>query len=141
MRRIEEHNYEAPIEEYPGYVGIETEGYLSFIKELQFLEDTWNQFRTTFLDSNRDAITLTFVCEGVTFEVEVDEENCWRLANVLDQLPSFEVLVDDGPPDAGPAAGRTFVFTLADGFGMTQLIGIARALEGAMRGRGDKSAC
>ena len=32
------------------------------------------------------------------------------ITRILDQLPTIDVYVDSGPPDAGPAAGGTYLF-------------------------------
>jgi hypothetical protein len=38
-----------------------------------------------------------------------------EIASLLDQLPTVKVCIDNGPPNAGPASGPTYVFFIADG--------------------------
>jgi hypothetical protein len=37
------------------------------------------------------------------------------LVDILDKLPTVKVLIDKGPPDAGPASGGMIVFFSAEG--------------------------
>ena len=43
------------------------------------------------------------------------------VAQILDQLPTVTVRIDNGPPNAGPASGGICVFFIADGVSETQL--------------------
>jgi len=134
MRQIEAMDYEVPIEEYPGYLGCEIEREVSFIRELAFLEGAWMDFQSAYLSGGMEPTTIkvTGADVGVT-HILVNEENCWVLAQLLDQIPGFEVLIDDGPSDASPAAGRTFVFALSPHWTLSSLLGVAQGLEIAFK--------
>ena len=54
-------------------------------------------------------------------------------ARILDQLPTVNVFLDSGPPDAGPASGGTCVFFIADGVSGRELEASIIALATAVR--------
>jgi hypothetical protein len=119
---------ETPIEELPGYVGHTWDGEFCPGPELELLGSfDWDAYRELIDETNRPR-RLALVLAGGTLGMSVDAYD--GIASLLDQCPSVDAWLDEGPPDPGPASGSGCIFTIADGATFEQLeheMGILRA--------------
>jgi hypothetical protein len=134
MHRINDWNYETPIDEYPGFLGYELDGMVTMVDALQHLATTWVHFQVGYKATDQEPVEISVRSRNMSYAVTIDADNHWSFANILDQIPAFEVLIDDGPPDAGPAAGRTYVFVMGAGWSYADVKGIAEGLRIALNG-------
>ena len=124
-------DYETPIEEFPGYLGMEWDREFRPGPELVGLDtELWKTYIGMLVEENFSR-TLTLHLPTGIIKVSVNPHE-W-LAHVLDQLPAFNVYVDRDPPDAGPAAGIGYIFTLAGESSIDDVRVMIRALSEAIR--------
>ena len=124
-------DYERPIETCPGYLGHYFDGDFHAETELQPLQsfDFW-KYGELIDDQGRERrLTLT-LASGVS-EIAVSAYD--GIVRVLDQLPTVKVYLDNGPRDAGPASGGTYVFFTAEGVSESDLRESIDALALALR--------
>ena len=123
-------DYERPIETYPGYLGLTYDGTFLTEPELQPLQGFEFGKYSELVDSlggeRRLGVHLASGPTTILFNAYND------IAQILDQLPTVKVLLDNGPPDAGPASGGTCVFFIADGVSKTDLSASIAALATAL---------
>ncbi len=105
---------ERPIETYPGYLASVWDG--TFVSEpiLKPLEGFDFRKYSELVDDDGGqrqlSVALDWRIVPILFTAYDD------VARTLDQLPTIKVYLDNGPPDAGPASGGTYLFFIADDF-------------------------
>lgn len=125
---------ETPFEEYPGFLALEWDESDLFteIKELlDFWRETWSVYTDTLIDEDLERDLVVHLPSG-PIPIHIPADN--KLAVVLDQLPAFDVYLDSGPPDAGPASGSGYVIFLADQASTEEIKSTIEALADAIRG-------
>ena len=122
-------DYETPIEELPGYLGYTWDGEFVTGSELQCVKDfDWGSFAELL----EEAGDLTLAVEISGADVPVIVRPYGDLAFILDQLPTITVFRDLGPPDAGPASGSGYIFTMKDGVSTSAVVDSAAALRAGL---------
>jgi hypothetical protein len=110
MKKDESGDYETPVEEWPGYIGMSWDGQLSLEPELQKLDEfDWDAYRDLAPTEERElSVHLRTGARRIKWDINSD------IALLLDELPSIDVTMDSGPEDAGPASGSGYIFCLAN---------------------------
>jgi hypothetical protein len=107
-------DYETPLEEYPGYLGLTWDGEFNAADEaLRPLGEFDLQRYSELVDEHGITRHLKIDLPSGSISVVFDAYN--DFAHILDQLPTIKVYRDNGPPDAGPASGAGYLFFIADG--------------------------
>jgi hypothetical protein len=106
------------IEDYPNWLGTSWDNELRTIGGIRSLSEIdWSSLNEFIDDEASERDSRGF---GM-FKINLDgkEVNVCAYddpAFLLDQIPSVDVRQDDGPPDAGPAAGRGYHFFVSEGY-------------------------
>jgi hypothetical protein len=115
METWQSDDYERPLETYPGYIGLYFDGTFDPEPALQPLKDfdftaygrlIWKHER-----GRGHRLNVQLPTGPLTLLINEGD----HLPDVLDQLPTVKVYVDEGPLDGGPASGGTILFFIADG--------------------------
>ena len=125
-------DYERPIETYEGYLGHWFDGSLFAEPELaplaKFDFDKYTELVEECCDGERQ-LSIALPSGPITISYSAYD----GIVEILDQLRTVKVCIDNGPPDAGPASGATVVFFIADGISKSELensiTAVAKALE------------
>lgn len=118
-----------PVEETPGYVGHVFDGDFMAGEELKSLSDfDWSFYSIMADEFDKQDRKLVFKDKGSTLELIVDATS---IEDIIGSLPSVEALYDC-PPDQGPAGGSGYIFVVANGFSITDVLGAASALKKAL---------
>jgi hypothetical protein len=104
---------ERPLESYPGYLGVLYDGSFICEPELAILRSFDFREYSELVDQHGGKRLLKVPLPSGVATVEFESYD--DLARILDQLPTIEVRLDLGPPDAGPASGGLYVFFVAAG--------------------------
>lgn len=129
MRKFECDDYETPIELYPGYIGCTWDGQFTAGTELQALTDfDWRNFNDLLDEIGSLKVRVPLRGEALFIDVEAYDD----IAFILDQMPTIDVWQDNGPPDAGPASGAGYVFTISDSTTLDELHESVAALRRAL---------
>ena len=130
MELWESDDRERPIETYPGYLGLSYDGSIDLQPELAALEDFDFQEYNNFVEGNGRR-QLSVALSSGTFSIVLEDSA--DISNILDQLPTVKVYLDNGPPDAGPASGGICLFFIADGTSEDELKVSIAALATALK--------
>lgn len=106
-------DYERPFETYPGYLGHFFDGDFHAEPELKPLQSFDFRKYGELLEEHGGERQLRLPLASGVSEISIAAYD--HIVHVLDQLPTIKVCLDNGPPDAGPASGGTYVFFVADG--------------------------
>ena len=131
MEIWESDDYERPIETYPGYLGYYFDGSLELEPELQRLATIYlNGYDQNFVENSRKiSLSLKSGNIKISFEGSGYEDD---FIEILDQLPTVRVVIDNGPPDAGPASSGSIIFFQAASVSGDELRSSVDALAGAL---------
>src|SRR5271157_1976985 len=99
-------DYERPIESYPGYLGHAFDGDINAQSELAPLLDFDFRKYSELVDGCGGERHLNVVLPSGRIAISFNAYD--GIVAILDQLPTVKVLLDNGPPDAGPASGGTY---------------------------------
>lgn len=131
ITRFPSDDYETPIEEFPGYLGMEWDREYCPGPEMQELDEAlWREYGGELMDKNISRELQLHLPTGAIV-VRVDPDDC--LAHLLDQLSAFTVYEDRGPSDAGPASGMGYIYTLAKSATMADVHFSVKTLARAIR--------
>jgi hypothetical protein len=106
------------IEDYPNWLGTSWDNELRTIESIRSLSEIdWLSLGEVIdaIAPERDSRGFGIVkinLDGKEIRVCAYDDP----AILLDQIPSIDVRQDDGPPDAGPAAGRGYHFFVNEGY-------------------------
>jgi hypothetical protein len=105
-------DYETPIEEYPGYLGLIWDGTFLAGEELRPLKGLDLLRYSELVDEHGGMrhLKLTLATGSTTITFKAYDE----IAHILDQLPTVTVYQDYDPPGAGPASGTGYYFFIGD---------------------------
>jgi hypothetical protein len=131
MEIWENDDYETPVEQYPGYLGVAWEGTLLAGTELQPLTSLDLRRYSELVDERGGERQLNIDLPSSKLTILFRAYD--SIADILDQLPSVRVYLDNGPPDGGPASGGTHVFFLAEQVTETDLEASIAALVTALK--------
>ena len=94
----------------------------------QLAKFDWSAYRDLAPKDNREiSLDLASGRKLIKFDVYCD------VAQLLDALPSIDVVHDSGLPDDGPASGSRYIFCLADGTNLEALEADLSALVAALQ--------
>lgn len=134
VRIFQTDDYETAIEEQlPAFLALEwDEGDLfTYTEELRhFWKETWSAYSRTLVAEYLERDLIVHLASGPT-RIHVLPDGI--LALVLDQLAAFDVYLDRGNPDAGPAGGSGYIICLADAASMEEVKSTIEALADAIR--------
>jgi hypothetical protein len=124
-------DYERPIETYPGYLGLTYDGDFLAQPELLPLKEFDLRTYSELVDEHGGTrqVKLRLPTGPITIQFNAYDD----ISNILDQLPTVKVYLDNGPPDAGPASGGTCLFFIADDVGEFELKTSIAALATALK--------
>jgi len=111
-------DYETPIEEYPGYRGLTYDGTFLAGTALQTLTTIDLLKYSELVDEHGGDRRLDVALPSG--DVSILFRAYDSIAEILDQLPTVKVYLDNGPPDGGPASGGICYFFIADGVTETE---------------------
>lgn len=109
---------ETPFEEYPGYLGYSWDGDFHAEFELAPLSDFDFLKYSELIDDRGGERQLNVVLPSGPITISFNAYD--EIANILDQLPTVNVRLDNPPVDS-PASGTLCVFFIADGISKTEL--------------------
>jgi hypothetical protein len=101
-------DYETPIEEYTGYLGLTFDGTFSAETPLQPLTSIDLRKYSELVDEHGGERRLNIALPSGKIAILFRAYD--SIAHILDQLPTVKGYLDNGPPNAGPASGGTCVF-------------------------------
>jgi hypothetical protein len=123
-------DYETPIEDYPGYLGLSCDGTFLCGTELKPLESDFSEYSELVDESGgerRLSIALPSGDVAISFSAYDD------IAETLDQLPTVRVNLHNDPAGAGPASSVVYSFFIEDGVSQTELEPGVAALVAALK--------
>jgi hypothetical protein len=109
---------ETPMEDYPGYLGYSYDGDFHAETELAPLSDFDFRKYSELVDECGGERRLNVVLPSGPITILFNAYD--DIANILDQLPTVNVRLDNSPDDS-PASGSLCVFFIADGVSETEL--------------------
>jgi hypothetical protein len=124
-------DYETPIEDYPGYRGLTYDGTFLAETALQPLTTIDLTKYSELVDEHGGERRLNVALPSG--EVSILFRAYDSIAEILDQLRTVKVYLDNGPPDAGPASGDSCFFFIADGVTETELEASIAALTAILK--------
>lgn len=124
-------DYETPIESYLGYLGLYFDGSFSAETELKPLQNfDFRKYGELVEEHGGPRQLEVHVASG---PIKITVRAYDGIVELLDQLPTVTVYLDNGPPGAGPASGGTYVFFMTEGVSEADLRqsidGLALALQ------------
>lgn len=124
-------DYERPIESYPGYLGLWFDGSFSAETELKPLQNfDFRKYGELIEEHGEERQLKVLIASGV---IGITVRAYDGIVELLDQLPTVTVYLDNGPPDAGPASGGTYVFFVTEGVSEADLRQSIEGLAVALR--------
>jgi hypothetical protein len=132
MEDWEHDDYETPIENYPGYLGLCLEG--TFMPDVDLKELEGFDFRhyARLLEDFGQDRTIHVAFGATTHTIVFEWWSYPSVTEILDKLPTVKVLSDNGPPNAGPGCGGAVVFFQAEGTSNEDLAESISALRRAL---------
>jgi hypothetical protein len=130
MELWDNYDRETPFEEYPGYLGYSWDGDFHAQSELAPLSNFDLLKYSELVDDRGGERQLNVVLPSGPITISFNAYD--SMANILDQVPTVNVRLDNAPDDS-PASGTLCVFFIADGISKTELKVSVDALAKALK--------